>query len=188
VTRLILIDRDGVINRDSDAFVKSVAEFVPIPGSIEAIADLHRAGFKVAVCTNQSGIGRGLLSTSTLSDIHAELLRLVAGAGGRIDAVRYCPHLPDAGCDCRKPKPGMLIGLMQDLDASPAQTTFVGDSLRDVEAARAARCAAALVKTGNGAVAEAAVRALGVREIYSDLAAFAAAQIHLGSDDRGISP
>jgi len=177
VTRLILIDRDGVINRDSPEFVKSVPEFVPLRGAIEAMAKLHRAGFKVAVCTNQSGIGRGLLTESTLAEIHGELVRLVEAAGGRVDALRYCPHAPDAGCDCRKPKPGLLEMLMRSLDEPPDQTVFVGDSIRDVEAALAAGCRAALVRTGNGEMAEAQARRLGVSDVYDDLAAFADAEI-----------
>jgi len=177
VTRLILIDRDGVINQDSTAFVKSVAEFVPLEGAIDAMADLHRAGFKVAVCTNQSGVGRGLLSEATLADIHRQLVRLVEASGGRVDGLRYCPHRPDAGCDCRKPRPGLLKALMADLDVPPEHTVFVGDSIRDVEAARAAGCRAALVRTGNGRDAEPEARRLGMTDIYDDLAAFAAAEI-----------
>ena len=177
MTSLILIDRDGVINRDSSAFVKSVAEFQPLPGAIEAMADLHRAGFKVGVCTNQSGVGRGLLSEATLTDIHAELVRLVEEAGGRVDAIRYCPHHPDAGCDCRKPRPGLLLDLMSALGETPESTVFVGDSIRDVEAALAAGCHTALVRTGNGRQAEADARRLGVDEVHDDLAAFAAVEI-----------
>lgn len=186
VTRLILIDRDGVINQDSDEFVKSVAEFLPIRDSIRAMADLHKAGFKVGVCTNQSGVGRGLLSEDTLAEIHGELYRLVDEAGGSIDALRYCPHLPDAGCGCRKPKPGLLIEMMKDLDTRPEETVFVGDALRDVRAAQAAGCRAALVRTGHGTAVEASARALGVRDVYDDLAAFAAAEIARIDGERGV--
>ncbi|MGE0625096.1 MAG: D-glycero-beta-D-manno-heptose 1,7-bisphosphate 7-phosphatase [Pseudomonadales bacterium] len=173
MTRLILIDRDGVINRDSPAFVKSVSEFVPLDGAIDAIARLHRAGFKIGICTNQSGVGRGLLTEAVLADIHAELVRLIEAAGGRVDALRYCPHPPDAGCECRKPKPGMLAALMSELGELPEHTVFVGDSIRDVEAAVAAGCAPVLVLTGNGREAEGAARRLGVTDIHEDLAAFA---------------
>lgn len=186
VTRLILIDRDGVINQDSDAFVKSVAEFLPIRDSIRAMADLHKAGFKIGVCTNQSGVGRGLLSEATLADIHRELRRLVDQAGGSIDVLRYCPHLPDAGCTCRKPKPGLLIEMMKELGATPEETVFVGDALRDVQAALAAGCRAALVRTGHGRAVEASARALGVREVYDDLGAFAAAEIGRIHGERGV--
>lgn len=177
MTRLILIDRDGVINRDSAAFVKSVAEFIPLQGAIDAMAALHRAGFKIGVCTNQSGVGRGLLTESTLAAIHARLVSLVEAAGGKVDGLRYCAHLPEAGCECRKPRPGLLNTLMSELDEEPLHTVFVGDSIRDVQAALAAGCRAVLVRTGNGRQAEAEARKLGVNEIYHDLAAFAAAEI-----------
>lgn len=188
MTRLILIDRDGVINRDSPAFVKSVSEFVPLDGAIDAIARLHRAGFKIAVCTNQSGVGRGLLAETTLTAIHAELVRRVEAAGGRLDALRYCPHAPDAGCNCRKPKPGMLTDLMTVLGEPPQRTVFVGDSLRDVKAAHAAGCEAVLVRTGNGSEAEADARRLGVVEVHDDLAAFATARIERARTPRRGSP
>ena len=177
MTRLIVLDRDGVINRDSDAFVRSVSEFAPLPGAIAAMAALSRTGLKVAVCTNQSGLGRGLFSQTDLEEIHAEMERLVREAGGRIHALRYCPHLPGDECDCRKPKPGMLLALMAELGESPENTVFVGDSLRDMEAARAAGCRAVLVRTGNGARDEAAAQDAGVQEVYDDLAAFASAEI-----------
>ncbi len=177
MTRLILLDRDGVINQDSDAFVKSADEFIPLPGAMEAIARLHRAGFRIGVCTNQSGIGRGLLTEQTLATIHDKLNRLVLSAGGRIDGIRYCPHLPDAGCGCRKPKPGMLLDLMGESGADSASTVFVGDSLRDLEAAKAAGCRAVLVRTGNGAGAEKAARRAGFDQFHDDLDHFANAEI-----------
>ncbi|MGD8416699.1 MAG: D-glycero-beta-D-manno-heptose 1,7-bisphosphate 7-phosphatase [Pseudomonadales bacterium] len=177
MTRLILLDRDGVINQDSEAFVKSVREFAPLPGALEAMVDLHRAGFKLAVCTNQSGVGRGLLSEATLADIHADLQCRVEALGGRIDALRYCPHLPDAGCDCRKPAPGMLRSLMAELGEPPGETVMVGDSRRDLEAARAAGCRAVLVRTGNGTITEADAAGLAVEAVYDDLRAFAEVEI-----------
>ena len=106
--KLIILDRDGVINEDSDMFVKSAAEWRPLPGSAEAIARFNHAGYRVVVATNQSGIGRGLFEMGTLNAMHEKMHRVVAQAGGRIDAVFYCPHTADMGCDCRKPKPGML--------------------------------------------------------------------------------
>ena len=175
--KLILLDRDGVINQDSDAFVKSVDEFLPLPGSIEAIGDLCAAGFRVALCTNQSGVGRGLLTESELRRIHEKLCSLVEAAGGRIEAIRYCPHLPDDGCDCRKPAPGMVIDLMEALGASAVDTVVVGDSLRDLESGRRAGCRAVLVRTGNGSGIETDARQAGFEEVYDDLAVFSQTEI-----------
>jgi D-glycero-D-manno-heptose 1,7-bisphosphate phosphatase len=177
VGKLILLDRDGVINQDSEDFVKTSGEFVPLPGSIDAIAALSAAGFQVAVCTNQSGVGRGLLTQTELSRIHNKLIRLVESAGGRINAIRFCPHLPDDGCDCRKPAPGMPLAVMRELNQRPADTTLVGDSLRDLESGRAAGCRAVLVRTGNGASVERKAREAGFVEVYDDLAAFSRIEI-----------
>ncbi len=177
MARLIVLDRDGVINRDSDAFVKSAAEFIPLAGALEAIAALSRSGFLIAVCTNQSGIGRGLLSEDDLNEIHGKLERGVAEAGGRLHGIRYCPHLPEDGCDCRKPKPGMVQTLMRELRVDPSRTTFVGDSIRDLDAGRAAGCRVVLVRTGNGSKAEIEARRLGYREVFDNLAAFANTEI-----------
>ena len=137
-TRLVLIDRDGVINRDSTSYIKSVEEWVPLPGSLEAIADLTRAGFEVAVVTNQSGIGRGLFSERTLQDIHDAMRQAVAAAGGRLSAVFYCPHHPDDGCDCRKPKPKLLLEAAARFGVPIESVPFIGDKASDVEAALAA--------------------------------------------------
>jgi D-glycero-D-manno-heptose 1,7-bisphosphate phosphatase len=171
MTRLILLDRDGVINYDSPDYIKDADEWLPIPGSLEAIAALKGAGFKVAVCTNQAGIGRGLLTREALMRIHAKLATSLADHGVILDALVFCPHHPDEACRCRKPNPGMLIDVMSRLGAEPVDTLYVGDSLRDVQAARAAGCAAALVRTGHGASTEAAARRLGVECIGDDLAA-----------------
>jgi D-glycero-D-manno-heptose 1,7-bisphosphate phosphatase len=148
--KLIILDRDGVINEDSDMFVKSAAEWRPLPGSAEAIARLNHAGYRVAVATNQSGIGRGLFEMATLNAMHDKMHRLVAQAGGRIDAVFYCPHTADMGCDCRKPKPGMLLEIAKRFDTDLAGVPVVGDSLRDLQAAAAAKCETVLVKSGKG--------------------------------------
>lgn len=177
MTRLIVLDRDGVINQDSDAFVKNAAEFIPLPGALAAIARLHRAGLPVAVCTNQSGIGRGLLDEPALAEIHAKLEQLAVAAGGRIDAIRYCPHLPDSGCSCRKPSPGMVLDLMNCFSARPEETVFVGDSLRDLEAGRAAGCRVVLVRTGNGSHAAGKAEKAGFTEVYDDLAGFVDAEL-----------
>lgn len=177
MTEVILLDRDGVINRDSSAFVKSVEEFVPLPGAIEAIGELCRAGYRLGVCSNQSGIGRGYLTEAEAGRIHAHLLALVEEQGGRLSPIIYCPHLPDAGCDCRKPKPGMLVQAMAEIGVEGVQTTFVGDSMRDLLAARAAGCRAVLVRSGNGATVESEARAEGFAEIFDDLASFARAKL-----------
>jgi len=148
--RLIVLDRDGVINRDSEQFIKSPDEWRPIPGSLEAIARLHHAGFRVVVATNQSGIGRGLFDMATLNTIHEKMYKALAQAGGRIDALFYCPHTADSDCDCRKPKPGMLreIGLRFGVDMTGVPC--VGDSVRDLEAAEAVGAQPLLVLTGKG--------------------------------------
>lgn len=146
----IMLDRDGVINVDSDAYIKSVDEWHPLPGSLEAIARLSRAGWIIAVCTNQSGIGRGLLTESTLHAIHTELQRRLVPLGGRIDGFFYCPHTPEAHCDCRKPKPGLLEQAARTLSFQLEGVPFVGDTRRDMEAARAAGATPVLVRTGKG--------------------------------------
>jgi D-glycero-D-manno-heptose 1,7-bisphosphate phosphatase len=177
VTRIILLDRDGVINRDSADYIKSAAEFVPIAGSIEAMARLSGSGLQLGICTNQSGIRRCLLSESDLQEIFAKLKKLLADHGALLPAIAHCPHLPDDGCNCRKPQPGMLLMLMEQLNASAAETLFVGDSLTDIQAALAAGCQPVLVRTGKGRVSEADARKLGVTEVYDSLADFAAAEI-----------
>jgi len=147
---VVLLDRDGVINRDSDAFIKSVNEWQPIPGSLEAIARLHQAGYPIGVLTNQSGIGRGLYTLETLAAIHRHMLEQVETAGGAIQQIYFCPHAPDEGCDCRKPRPGMLLDAAEYFACGPSNMIFVGDKTSDVDAARAAGAQAALVRTGYG--------------------------------------
>tara|TARA_R110002111_G_scaffold4961_1_gene25853 strand:+ start:100 stop:648 length:549 start_codon:yes stop_codon:yes gene_type:complete len=150
IPKLVILDRDGVINRDSKEFVKTVAEWQPLPGSVEAIGVLTRAGIPVAVASNQSGIGRGLLSRKTLYAMHSKLRKLAAGFGGEIGRILYCPHLPEAGCDCRKPAPGMINALIREHGVAPDDVIVVGDSVRDLDAALAAGARPALVLTGNG--------------------------------------
>ncbi|MEQ8208069.1 MAG: D-glycero-beta-D-manno-heptose 1,7-bisphosphate 7-phosphatase [Woeseia sp.] len=147
---LVILDRDGVINRDSKSFVKSVAEWQPLPGSLEAIGMLTRAGIPVAVASNQSGIGRGLFSRDTLYAMHRKLRRLAREHGGEIGRILYCPHLPDAGCDCRKPAPGMINNLVSLYGVEQQRVIVVGDSVRDLDAAAAAGAEPVLVLTGNG--------------------------------------
>jgi len=148
--RYVLLDRDGVINEDSDQFIKSPDEWRPIPGSLEAIALLHAKGFKVAVITNQSGIARGLFDLAMLDKIHQKMLRLVAENGGSIEAVYFCPHGPESACDCRKPKPGLLKTFAAEHQVDLHDAVLIGDSLRDIQAAEAAGARAILVKTGKG--------------------------------------
>ncbi|MDF9754270.1 D-glycero-D-manno-heptose 1,7-bisphosphate phosphatase [Pseudomonas sp. TE6288] len=148
--KLLILDRDGVINHDSDAYIKSLEEWVPIPGSIEAIAQLSKAGWTVAVATNQSGIARGYYSPETLEAMHARLRALVAEQGGEVGLIVHCPHGPDAGCDCRKPKPGMLLAIAEHYQVPLAGVWFVGDSKGDLEAALAVDAQPVLVKTGKG--------------------------------------
>jgi len=148
--KLIVLDRDGVINHDSPNFIKSPDEWRPIPGSLEAIARLNHAGYRVVVATNQSGVGRGLLDFATLNAIHDKMHRALAQAGGRIDAIFYCPHTADARCECRKPKAGMLreIGVRFNVDMSGV--ACVGDGLRDLQAAESVGAQPMLVLTGKG--------------------------------------
>jgi len=170
--KLLILDRDGVINHDSDAYIKSLEEWVPIPGSVEAIAQLSKAGWTVAVATNQSGIARGYYSLATLEAMHARLRTLVAELGGEVGHIVYCPHGPDEGCACRKPKPGMLLAIADHYHADLRGIWFVGDSKGDLEAALAVGAQPVLVRTGKGE------RTLekGVAEttlIFDDLAAIA---------------
>ncbi len=148
--KLIVLDRDGVINHDSDAFIKSPAEWRPITGSLNAIARLNQAGFHVIVATNQSGIGRGFFDMTTLNAIHDKMHKALAQAGGRIDAVYFCPHAAADNCHCRKPKPGMLEDIAHRLNTPMAAVPVVGDGLRDLQAAAAVGAQPVLVLTGNG--------------------------------------
>lgn len=148
--RLIILDRDGVINHDSPDYIKSPEEWVPIDRSLEAIAFLHQAGFTVTVATNQSGLARGYYTQEILEKIHAKMHSGVTALGGKIDTVFFCPHGPDNHCDCRKPKPGLLTQIAHFYQVSLNNVPFVGDSMRDLEAANAAGAKGILVLSGNG--------------------------------------
>ncbi len=148
--KLIILDRDGVINHDSDAYIKSPEEWQPIPGSLEAIARLSKAGFRIAVVTNQSGVARGLFDLTTLATIHSKMYAAVARAGGRIDAIFFCPHGPAAHCSCRKPLPGMYREAIERFRVQAAEVLVIGDQARDLQAAHAAGCRSVLVLTGKG--------------------------------------
>jgi D-glycero-D-manno-heptose 1,7-bisphosphate phosphatase len=172
--KLVILDRDGTINQDSDQYIKSPAEWKPIPGSLEAIARLTQGGWRVAVATNQSGLSRGLFDMSTLNAIHAEMHRAVGQAGGRIDAIFFCPHAADSNCDCRKPKPGLLHEIASRFGVELEGVPMIGDSLRDVTAAAAAGAQPWLVLTGNGRKTRDAGGLPPGTEIAADLAAIAA--------------
>ncbi|MCJ0761723.1 D-glycero-beta-D-manno-heptose 1,7-bisphosphate 7-phosphatase [Variovorax terrae] len=175
--KLIILDRDGTINVDRDDFVKTVDEWVPLPGALEAIAQLNHAGWHVVVASNQSGLGRGLFDVASLNAMQARMHKLLAAAGGRIDAVFYCPHSPDEGCRCRKPLPGLFEQIGERYGIELAGVPTAGDSVRDLQAGAAVGCEPHLVLTGKGA----AYRGLplpgdfppGTR-VHEDLAAFAA--------------
>ena len=148
--KLVILDRDGVINFDSDQFIKSPEEWKPIPGSLEAIARLNHAGYTVVVATNQSGIGRGLFEMATLTAIHEKLQKMLAQAGGRVDAFFYCPHTADLKCSCRKPEPGMLLEIADRFDTDLSGVPAIGDSLRDLVSAEKVGAKPILVLTGKG--------------------------------------
>lgn len=168
--RLVILDRDGVINHDSDDFVRTPDEWLPIDGSIEAIARLSGAGFTVAVATNQSGIGRKLLDKPALDAMHEKLRSLVKDAGGDVDRIVYCPHHPDDGCDCRKPAPGLYLKLSRQYGVPLDGVPVVGDSERDLVAARAVNGRPILVLTGNGKNAATDMMRRGdTVETYADL-------------------
>lgn len=172
-SRLVILDRDGVINHDSDAYIKSLDEWAPYPSSIEAIARLTQAGWTVTVATNQSGIARGFYDETTLTSMHGELRRQVAEAGGEIAHIVHCPHGPADGCSCRKPLPGLLEQIRDALGlASLEGSWMVGDSLRDLKAGEVMGCRPVLVRTGKGQRTEAKGVGLDNAFVFDDLAAF----------------
>ncbi|MEA3091762.1 MAG: D-glycero-D-manno-heptose 1,7-bisphosphate phosphatase [Caballeronia sp.] len=171
--KLVVLDRDGVINVDSDAFIKSPDEWVAIPGSLEAIARLNQAGYRVAIASNQSGIGRGLFDMAALNAMHEKMNRAAATVGGRIDAVFFCPHTQEDECECRKPKPGMLQQIVERFEIDPADTPMVGDSLRDLQAGAALGFAPHLVLTGKGRKTLAAGNLPPNTKVHDDLRTFA---------------
>jgi D-glycero-D-manno-heptose 1,7-bisphosphate phosphatase len=171
--KLVILDRDGVINEDSDAYIKSPEEWIPIPGSLEAISRLHQAGYRIVVATNQSGVARGLFDMETLHRIHERMGQAAARLGGAVEAVFFCPHGPNDDCSCRKPKPGLLLDIARRLKTELNGVWSVGDSLRDVQASLAAGARPALVRTGKGRrTLEAKGKALEGVPVFDDLAAF----------------
>jgi len=170
--KLIILDRDGVINQDSDEYIKTVDEWIPIPGSLEAIARLNQAGYHVVVATNQSGIARGYYDPSTLNAMHNKMHKLLAKLGGHVDGILFCPHAPEDNCDCRKPKTGMYKEIARRWGTSLENVPVVGDSRRDLEAAVSMGATPILVKTGKGKRTMSDLAGLGAVEIYNDLAHF----------------
>lgn len=165
---LVILDRDGVVNEDSEAYIRSAAQWRPIPGSLEAVARLTAAGFDVVICTNQSGLARRLFTKADLEAIHERMTEAVEAAGGRLAAILVCPHGPDDGCDCRKPAPGLLHEAARRFGVDIAGVPFIGDSARDLRAASAAGARPILVLTGNGQRTRDNGAAEGV-EVYRDL-------------------
>lgn len=163
--KLIIIDRDGVINEDSDAYIKNTEEWIPLEGSLDAIARLNRAGYTVTVATNQSGLSRGYFDLKTLSAMHRKMESLLAEKGGHIDAMFYCPHGPKDDCDCRKPKPGLLNEIGKRFQTKLDNVLFVGDTLSDVRAAVAANAKPVLVRTGKGDKTEKLLKENGFEDV-----------------------
>lgn len=181
--QLVLLDRDGVINFDSPDYIKSPEEWRALPGALAAIARLNQAGVRVGICSNQSGVGRGLFDATTLAAIHRKLFDELQAAGGHIDHLGICPHTPEDQCYCRKPQPGLLLDALQRCQGDAAATLFIGDSLRDLQAAAAAGVRGILVRTGNGGATEALLSSQPVTAaaIYDDLGAAVDALLSSGS-------
>jgi D-glycero-D-manno-heptose 1,7-bisphosphate phosphatase len=176
--KLIILGRDGILNRFREDHVKEPEEWEPIPGALEAVAKLNHAGWHVVLATNQSGIGRGMIDMAVINAVHLHMMKLLSAQGGRIDAVFFCPHTPEDQCDCRKPLPGMMHEVAQRYGVDLKNVPMVADTLRDLEAARAAGCPPHLVRSGRAALvteAEVAqwVSAVPQTVVHDDLAAFA---------------
>lgn len=180
-TRIVILDRDGVINEDSCDYIKHPDEWIPIDGSLEAIALLHKNGYQIYIASNQAGIARGKLTKSLLLAIHEKLHEQVSRAGGKVSGIHYCPHHPDDHCPCRKPSPGMLNAIAREVGVNfsniDIDVAFVGDSLKDIQAAEAAGCRPVLVLTGNGRATLAQRPQLG--QVFNDLLEFANMEILL---------
>lgn len=172
--KLIILDRDGVLNADSDDYIKTPAEWVAIPGSAEAVARLNAAGYRVVVATNQSGVGRGYFSAETLAAIHQKMGAVLAAAGARIDGIFVCPHAPAEHCTCRKPEAGLLDQIARQFNCDLAGVPLVGDSLRDLETAVKRQCQPVLVRTGKGenTLEQGLPESLAHTPVYENLQAF----------------
>lgn len=185
--KLIILDRDGVINHDSPDFIKSPAEWIAIPGSLEAIARLNQAGYRVVVATNQSGIARGLFDIATLNAIHAKLHASAQLVGADIDAIFFCPHAAIDGCDCRKPKSGMFEEIGKRFKVNLKGVPTVGDSLRDLQAGFNRGCTPYLVLTGKGEKTQATGGLPPGTKVFPDLAAMVSAFLKPSSQPTGAS-
>ncbi len=176
--KLVILGRDGILNEYREDHVKSPAEWVPVPGALEAVARLNHAGWHVVVATNQAGIGRGMIDMAAINAVHAAMIQQLHACGGRLDAVFLCPHTPDDHCECRKPLPGMMLEIARRYGADLSQVPLASDTLRDLQAARAAGCEPHLVCSGRAAGHDEAMLAL-IRQqvpqavVHRDLAAFA---------------
>lgn len=176
--KLVILGRDGILNDFRDDHVKAPEEWTPIPGALEAVARLNHAGWHAVVATNQSGIGRGMIDMASVNAVHAQMLRQLVAVGGRIDAVFFCPHTPEDGCDCRKPLPGLMRDIAKRYGIDPKHVPMVADTLRDLQAAQAAGCEPHLVLSGRAATLDAAqikhlVEQVPHTQVHVDLAAFA---------------
>lgn len=172
--KAVYLDRDGVVNHESDAFIKTPEEWIPLPGAIDAIVRLSRLDVIIAICTNQSGIARRIISAQSLAMIHRRLIDCVHSAGGRVDSIRYCPHGPDDGCLCRKPLPGMILDLNRNFNVAANNVIMVGDAARDLESAQLAGVHPVLVRSGRGRITEQSGRFSGV-PTFDDLESFSRA-------------
>jgi D-glycero-D-manno-heptose 1,7-bisphosphate phosphatase len=189
--KLVILGRDGVINEYRDDHVKAPEEWVPLPGALEAVARLNHAGWHVVVATNQSGIGRGMIDMASMNAVHAHMMQMLQRAGGRLDAVFFCPHTAEDDCDCRKPLPGMMKQIGQRYGVDLASVPLVGDTLRDLQAAAAAGCAPHLVRTGRAAAWDAATLERALEQspgaaVHKDLSAFADFLLHRERLARGL--
>lgn len=169
VKKLVILDRDGVINSDSENYIKTPDEWIPIPNSLSAMSCLNKLGYTIVVATNQSGIARGYYSLDALEAIHRKMQEELMKVEGHIEQIYFCPHAPDADCACRKPNSGLLSTIFQDFPKAFPDATLVGDSLRDIQAAQKAGCGAVLVKTGNGRKTIASNKGLDLIPIFEDL-------------------
>ena len=184
-TKLVILGRDGILNQYREGHVTEPDEWTPVPGALEAVARINHAGWHTVVATNQSGIGRGMIDMAVVNAVHVRMNQLLQAQGGRLDAVFFCPHTPEDGCDCRKPKPGLMLDIAHRYGVSLAQVPMVGDTLRDLQAARAAGCEPHLVLSGRAAgLAPEALRQLiePVPDtcVHADLGAFAEFLLHRG--------
>ena len=182
--KLVILDREGVINRAVEGYVLKPQQWEPLPGSLEAIARLHHSGYKVAVATNQAALSRGLFDMATLNAIHQRMNQMVESVGGRIDAIAICPHNPEQNCLCRKPKPGMLLELLDRFGAAASQTTMIGDMLPDIQAGLAAGCRTWLVCSGRGQATLDSGQVPDNVRTWADLDAAVQALLSPASDDR----